>query len=291
MINTKKKKDLGLGCFILRNKIMNIANRILNKLNKLTNALLKKITKLVFIIFGLDPATGCQISNHRHKIEHLGTNYGGWQIPTELLDSKSVCYCVGAGEDVSFDCALAKKFGCEVYIFDPTPRAAMHFNKLVESTKNNIKMNINNQPNFFYEIKTNNLAHIHYYNYGVWSENGMQKFFAPKKPTYVSHSIIKTQNTDEYFSAECKTIGTIMKELGHSKIDLLKIDAEGAEYEIINSIIMDNLNIKIICLEFDEINFNEYKSHIKIIKTAKKILNAGYELVIADGPDYTFIKK
>src|SRR5690606_25746429 len=60
-------------------------------------------------------------SHHLH--EKLGTRYGGWYVPSDLLNAQSICYCIGAGEDISFDIELINRFDCHVYTFDPTPRA------------------------------------------------------------------------------------------------------------------------------------------------------------------------
>jgi FkbM family methyltransferase len=43
-----------------------------------------------------------------------------------------------------------------------------------------------------------------------------------------------------------------MEQLGHDRIDLLKIDIEGAEYKVIESILADKLDIRVICVEYDE---------------------------------------
>ena len=55
------------------------------------------------------------------RLEKLGSEqYGGWNIRAEKLSAASICYPAGAGENISFDIALAKRFHCAVYIFDPT---------------------------------------------------------------------------------------------------------------------------------------------------------------------------
>ena len=63
-------------------------------------------------------------------MERFGTEYGGFYYPKNLdgLDSNSIIYCVGAGEDISHDIVLAKKLDSKVYIIDPTPRAIKHCN-------------------------------------------------------------------------------------------------------------------------------------------------------------------
>ena len=130
-------------------------------------------------------------------------------IPATLLEESSVCYCVGVGEDITFDLALIERFGCQVFAFDPTPRAIQH----VKAT-------------------TSAVGSFHFYPVGLWSADGRLKFFAPQNPCHVSHSIVNLQGTTGYFEAECKRLSTIMRELEHTSLDLLKLDIEGAEYEV-----------------------------------------------------------
>src|SRR5262245_47478917 len=60
----------------------------------------------------------------------LGTRYGGWTIPDRVLGADSICYCVGVGEDISFDLDLVRRYGSTVYAFDPTPRAIAFVDRL-----------------------------------------------------------------------------------------------------------------------------------------------------------------
>ena len=81
-----------------------------------------------------------------------------------------------------------------------------------------------------------------------------------------------------------------MNKLKHKKLDLLKLDIEGAEYEVVKSILEDKINAKILCLEFDEYNFNSFKSDRLIRQTAKKLHKNGYILIHREDKNYTFIK-
>ena len=36
-------------------------------------------------------------------LEKIGTDYGGWVVPTSLIDRDWVCYSGGVGEDIAFD--------------------------------------------------------------------------------------------------------------------------------------------------------------------------------------------
>jgi len=68
---------------------------------------------------------------------------------------------------------------------------------------------------------------------GVWDEDTELRFFAPVNPAETSHSVFDLQGTGNYFLAECRKLSSIMHELGHDHIDLLKLDIEGAWRNVI----------------------------------------------------------
>lgn len=205
----------------------------------------------------------------RDDLTEIGTKYGGWVIPKNLLDTQSICYCVGCGEDISFDLGLIEQIGCDVYGFDPTPQAIQYVH---EATANNAK--------------------YHFFELGLWDRQDTLKFYTPRNSEHVSHSLLNLQKTETYIEVKVKRLSDIMRENGHQRLDLLKLDIEGAEYTVIDSMIEDNLEVKILCVEYDEC-FNPldrgYKQRIK--QSVKKVLAAGYSLICVQGSgNYTFLK-
>jgi hypothetical protein len=80
-----------------------------------------------------------------NKLVRLGTTYGGWIIPVDAgLTADSICYSAGAGEDISFDCALVERFHCQVRVIDPTPRVIQHFNNLEKALMSGQRFPVNN---------------------------------------------------------------------------------------------------------------------------------------------------
>ncbi len=230
-------------------------------------SILNKIKDKAYRTLELDPFSKHKIRS-LPNLERIGTQYGGWVVPTDLLDQKSVCYCAGVGEDISFDMGLLKRFNCRVYAFDPTPRA-------IEYVKNKVQGN----PNYtFYDI-------------GLWDKNEKLKFYAPADKDHVSHSILNLQKSKKYFVGRCKSLKEIMEENKHTKIDLLKLDIEGAEYKVIESIIADKLDIGIICVEYDEAHHpldKRYGARIK--KSLKSLLSLNYMIVHVEGNcNYTLV--
>jgi FkbM family methyltransferase len=155
----------------------------------------------------------------------LGSEYGGWIIPQDLITSESVVYSAGVGEDVTFDLELIALTGCQVWAFDPTPRS-IDFARKVDDER------------------------FHFAPTGVWSRDETRRFYAPRDPSHVSHSTVSPHDERDFFDAECKSLSTIKRELGHDRIDLLKLDIEGAEYDVLGSL---NETPRCICVELHPI--------------------------------------
>jgi FkbM family methyltransferase len=206
----------------------------------------------------------------RNDLKRIGTEYGGWVVPVSLLDSRSICYCLGCGEDISFDLGLIEAFGCNVFAFDPIPRAIEYVRKVAGQN-----------PQY------------HFSDIGLWDKEDRLRFYVPRNGAHVSHSLLNLQKTDKYIEVRVNRLSQIMKENNHQKIDLLKIDIEGAEYKVIDSIIEDSVDIRVICVEFDEYCNpldNEFKTRIR--SAVNRLIAKGYTTVCSQGnANYTFVKK
>ncbi|MGF1588174.1 MAG: FkbM family methyltransferase [Pleurocapsa sp.] len=238
------------------------------KLQQIPNRIANKLSNYTFQLFGIDRISGAKVKT-RDDLEELGTEYGGWVIPVNLLDSNSICYCVGCGEDISFDLSLIDRFGCDVCAFDPTPRAIQHVQEVA-----------------------GDIPQYRFFELGLWDKEDQLKFYVPQDSSHVSHSLLNLQQTKDYICVPVNRLSNIMQEMGHAKIDLLKIDIEGAEYKVIESILEDQIEIKIICIEYDEcFNPLDQNFQARIKASVNSLLACGYSLVCAQGNgNYTFVK-
>jgi FkbM family methyltransferase len=206
------------------------------------------------------------VLDRRVKTIRLGTIYGGWTILESFLNDKSIVYCAGAGEDISFDIALAATYNCPVYIFDPTPKAIAYVKRQKEN------------------LEKNTASKLIMNEFGLFDKDTTLKFYAPNDADHVSHSISNLQHTDNFFEAKVMALSGIMSKLEHKHIDLLKIDIEGAEYEVVSDIIKNNYEIKTLCIEF-------HSPALKMVKAINSLQRSGYSVIdCSDYWNYTFYK-
>jgi FkbM family methyltransferase len=198
------------------------------------------------------PFTGNQ------KLSRLGSHYGGWYIPANSLNEGEICYCAGVGEDISFDEELVARYGALVYSFDPTPRSKDY----VDSRRTVVK----------------------FYDFGFWSEDTTLRFYAPQNEGHVSHSVVNLQGTFDYFEGECKRVSSVMQLLGHDRLDLLKIDIEGAEYEVLQDLINSGVRPRILCVEFDQPNPLR-----RVRRMLKQLRSNGFQVVKIEGWNVSMI--
>lgn len=199
------------------------------------------------------------------KKEILGNHLAEWVISSNSLDKDKVVYSFGVGTDISFDLDLIKKYGCQVYAFDPTPKSVKW-------------------------IKEQNLPfNFKFMEYGVSDKNELITFYPPENQDHVSYS---TKKNDEQVGIQLPVyrLKTIMENLGHKKIDLLKMDIEGAEYEVIKDLITSNIDVKQLLIEFHHrFDKNSKKDTLNAINGLR---NFGFNIfyISPTGEEYSFIK-
>jgi FkbM family methyltransferase len=90
---------------------------------------------------------------------------------------------------------------------------------------------------------------FHFLPFGIWSEDTTLRFFAPAEDEHASWSALNLQHTDRYVEAPVRSLRSVMAELGHDRIDLLKLDVEGAEYPVVHQLLDERIPVRVLCLE------------------------------------------
>jgi FkbM family methyltransferase len=196
----------------------------------------------------------------------LGSDYGGWTVCPEGLSSQSLVYSVGLGSDITFDRALIDRYGLQVVGFDPTPFSLSY-------------------------LQSQELPpHFHHLPYALAANDGELSFYPPPEANHVSFSLLqRTMPEEKAIVVTARRLQSIMQELGHDHIDVLKLDVEGAEYDILQDMLSSGIRPRQCLIEFHhryrEVGFHKTQSAVDALR------QAGYRIfhVGRGGLDYSFI--
>ena len=171
------------------------------------------------------------------RVGHRGDG-GKWICNPHRLGENPVIYSVGVGEDISFDTDMAGIFGAQVFMFDPNPSVVK-------------KLPPDDQG----------------YNCGAG------KIFYQA----VGLGPVSTEKGKEWDlvigrkRCPAKSLANIASSLGHSKVDILKMDIEGGEFaslqEILSSGTLNKLGVKILLVEFHLWNDGLFTDFISLINS------------------------
>jgi FkbM family methyltransferase len=149
---------------------------------------------------------------------------------SRLLDNASIVFDVGAniGMYTLLAAARLQRRG-EVYAFEPNPAV---FNWLSHN------------------VKLNKFEHVHFVQLALCDADGERSFFLPKDRAWTNGSLIEgfTDQTQP-FSVQAMRFDTYCSKTGIAKVDLIKIDVEGAELEVLTGMgsLLEKWKPDIIC--------------------------------------------
>jgi FkbM family methyltransferase len=197
----------------------------------------------------------------------LGDGPGAWVVSPDGLGRGSVLYSCGVGRDISFERAIIGQFGLTVHAFDPTP-LALTWIRSQELP-----------PNF----------HLH--ELGIAPYDGVARFQAPAKLKFESFSMVRSSGLGQPIDAPVRRFGTLAGMLGHSRVDILKMDIEGAEYEVLPDILESGVPVGQFLVEFHhrwkEVGAARTRWAIASLEAAGYVVAA----VSSSGTEYTFLPK
>lgn len=196
-----------------------------------------------------------------------GSNDGLWCLCPDHLDEHSIVYSFGVGLDISFDLSLIETYGLTVHAFDPTPRS-------IEWVRSQTL------PEQFV-----------FHPYGLADHDGEVSFNPPLSDEFVSHTMLDRPATrGRAITVPVKRLNTIMDSLQHERTDVLKLDIEGAEYEVIDSLLRSHVRPRQILVEFHHrfpgVGLRRTRSAIRTLEAM------GYQMfhVSAEQSEFGFIR-
>jgi len=154
-----------------------------------------------------------------------GARSGVWVVASEGLGPESVVWSVGVGDNIAWDVAMIERFGCAVDAFDPTPRAREWLARQALPAK------------------------LRFHALGLAAFDGQQHFAPPRRERGVDFRPVDAQ-VPGGISAPVRRLATLARELGHARIDVLKLDIEGGEYAVLADVLAHGAHPRQILVEF-----------------------------------------
>ena len=153
----------------------------------------------------------------RCELNVATSKIGEWAFVPELLASDSIVYSLGVGDSVEFDLGVIERFGSTVYAFDPTPYA------------------------MDWVAKQTLPAEFVFKPWAASGTDGSLRLYRRVSARGKRARIMWTADAgagdiEDHIDAPSYTIASIMQRLQHERVDLLKMDVEGAEYDILDGL-------------------------------------------------------
>ena len=153
---------------------------------------------------------------------------GDWTLWTQPLNEQSVVYSFGVGDNVAWDLAMIDRFGCTVHAFDPTPVSIAWVGRQALP------------PQFVF------------HDYGLSDFDGELPFYPPRRAGSTHFS---QERRAGWFTRQAPVMGqvrrldTTLGALSHSRLDVLKLDIEGSEFEAVPDILASGIEIDQLLVE------------------------------------------
>lgn len=167
------------------------------------------------------------------------------------VKDNSIIIDVGANIGVYSIFAASTSKNAKIYAYEPAPAS---YDILIENININ-RLNDNIIP----------------FNMGVWGKKRKIKLFYGKSSPYNSAYVSKKEGKNkDYIVVDCTTIENIFKDNMIPHCDILKVDCEGAEFEIFyNTSDLYFKNIREIRMEYHNLDNQKHniKSLISFLKT------------------------
>lgn len=206
--------------------------------------------------------------------QRLGTRYGGWWIDARSVGAAPLLVDCGLGEDISFPTTFLERFGGSVVGIEPNPRSLAYSRRHCPPG-----MTIREQA--FWTVAGETLSfHL-----------PRPQDQLPKGADGVSGSLVGSHEYVEGGKALTVTttsLAEVLADAGREECDLLKLDIEGAEYDVLAALCHsgDIRRARQVLIEF-----HHKVTHHTLAETtavADAVRAAGFELVHVEGRNYIF---
>ncbi|MBI2961663.1 MAG: FkbM family methyltransferase [Betaproteobacteria bacterium] len=205
--------------------------------------------------------------------ERLGTRYGGWWIQTRMIGPDPLLIDCGLGEDISFPTAFLARFGGRVIGIEPNPRSLAW-------------------------VEAHRPAGMELWRSAFWHSAQTMRFHLPRPKAQlpcgadgVSGSLISSHEYvtgADSFEVGTVTLAQVLGAAGRAQCDVLKLDIEGAEYEVLERLCASGEVRRIgqLLVEFHHRVTHHRESDTRA--AVRRIAACGFELVHVEARNHIF---
>jgi FkbM family methyltransferase len=188
------------------------------------------------------------------------------------LSSNSVVIDAGCSYQADFSLYMINAFGVKSYAVDPTRKHGDSLRKLEEQYKNRLSylplaISAKDSTLTFHESKTNESGSI------------LERHLNIQRDETVSYTV------------ESLSIKSLLNRIHAKEIEILKLDLEGAEYELLSQVQIDELcPIKQMFVEFHHhaVDLFSEKDTLNLVEKIKKF---GFKSISLDDHNYLFYRQ
>ena len=216
-----------------------------------------------------------------YELVKFGSDYGGWLVPRNCVAtaelSGGLLISAGIGFDVTFDISLYER-NFSIIAIDPGVESCRFARK---ELPDRVKVKIINKA--------------------LWKFSGLNSFFQLNNGGNLVYKLNKGSSSKSQVLLDCITLDEIISDdfiKVHKNNLILKLDIEGAEIDLIDSVLALNIDFQFIAMELDSLALMPFLSLIKRISTIllirkklKQMKSRGYSLIKNDNFNFYWINK
>lgn len=188
------------------------------------------------------------------------TAYSNYFLRPDLIPPSPIVFSAGVGQDVSFDLALIERHGARILLLDPTPTSRRYIERLnLPPTAEFEPVAVNDEDG---EVQL--------------FIDGVQSNFDEANSLSISNRGVQSVGQ----IVPCRRINTLMEERGLNRLEVLKLDIEGAALKVLRDTLESGIYPVQIAAEFERPE--EHKEVLSFLSELRELFSQlralGYQI-------------
>lgn len=201
----------------------------------------------------------------------------------------------GAGEDISFDVELARRFGATCVLVDPTPRALAHIEGVLARAGQAAEASFGptgNQPVEAYDLTGGTVRQLPVIASALHSDDRGVTFAPPPIADHVSYRIPLRPEAPTpgggTIRVDSVTLPSVTAE--HGRSDLVKLNIEGAECGVLDVMLSDGVLPGQIIVALEALR-DGIPGALRTARTIWRLRRNGYRIARTEDLKCTFVRR